>query len=75
MANQIANDYISETIEALDIVPPGQKGNDLYLDVVSWNIRYFHDKDPERVERISRILNALNADIIDIRSTLSGSLS
>ena len=74
MPNQITNDYISETIEALNIVPPGQRGNDLYLDIVSWNIRYFHDKDSERVERISRILNALNADIIVCQEIKDGSM-
>lgn len=74
MSNQIANDYISETIEALNIIPPGMKGNDLYLDIVSWNIRYFHDKDATRVERISRILNALNADIIVCQEIKYGSM-
>lgn len=74
MSNQIENDYISKTIEALDIVPEGMKGNDLYLDIVSWNIRYFHDQDDNRVERVSNILDALNADIIVCQEIKYGSM-
>ncbi len=74
MPNEITNDHISATIDALDIVPEGMAGNELYLDVVSWNIRYFHDMDDDRVRRITRILDALNADIIVCQEIRDGSM-
>jgi endonuclease/exonuclease/phosphatase family metal-dependent hydrolase len=66
------NDNLSVAME--DIVPVEHRGSPLFLDIVTWNIRYFHDRDEERVEKISHILNALNADIFVLEEILDGSL-
>lgn len=58
------NDNLSKNFAELGLVPPKYRGTDQFLDIVQWNIRFFHDQDPERVERIVNILSELNADII-----------
>ncbi len=58
----LKNDNISLGLK--DRVPSEYEGTDQYLDVVTWNIRYFHDLDKQRVNRVVDILSALNADII-----------
>jgi endonuclease/exonuclease/phosphatase family metal-dependent hydrolase len=57
-----------------DLVPEEYRGTDRFLDCVTWNVRYFHDKDETRVEKISRILNAINADIFVLEEILENSL-
>lgn len=59
-----ANDNISAAFSALDMIPPRHRGSDKFLDVVSWNIRYFNHRDPARVTQIADILEVLNADVI-----------
>lgn len=59
-----ANDHISAAFSALDMIPPRHRGSDKFLDVVSWNIRYFNHRDPIRVAQITDILEVLNADVI-----------
>lgn len=66
------NDKISLGLE--DLVPAKYKGTDQYLDVVTWNIRYFHDLDKQRVNRVVDILSALNADIIVLQEIRDQSL-
>jgi len=66
------NDHLSEAFS--DLVPDKYKGTDSFLDIVTWNIRYFHDRDRGRVQRVLEILNALNADIIVLQEILEGSL-
>lgn len=73
-SSKIANDNISTGLEAMDLVPPHYRGSDRFLDLVAWNIRYFHDKDKKRVRRIAEILSALNADIIVCEEIMDGSL-
>ncbi len=68
-----SNDYLSMSI-GTDLVPKRYRGTDKFLDVVCWNICYFHDKDQARVERIAGILGALNADIIVLEEVMEGSL-
>jgi hypothetical protein len=36
------------------------------VPALTWNIRFFHDRDRLRVDRIVNILDALNADVIPI---------
>jgi endonuclease/exonuclease/phosphatase family metal-dependent hydrolase len=55
-------------------VPEELRGTDQFLDVVTWNIRFFHDRDPARVEDIARVLATLNADIVVCQEILDGSL-
>ncbi len=59
-----ANDYISQTFEALRLVPRALRGSDRFLDVLTWNLRYFHDMDAARVKLISDILSVINADLL-----------
>lgn len=76
MANYSAptNDNISRAMEAVGIIPEELRGSDTFLDVVTWNIKYFHDRDPARVEAIAKILGVLNADILVLQEILDGSM-
>lgn len=67
------NDHLSTALK--DIIPEKYRGTDRFLDVVAWNIRFFHDRDPERVSRIVDILEALNADVMVLEEILGGSLT
>lgn len=58
------NDNLSNAFDRLGLVPPRYRGTDNFLDIVCWNIRFFHDQDPDRVKRIVNVLSELNADII-----------
>lgn len=66
------NDNLAEPMS--DLVPDEYKGTDRYLDVVAWNIRYFHDKDPQRVKNVVDVLGALNADVFVFEEILDDSL-
>lgn len=68
------NDNISRGFDALDLIPDELRGSPNFVDVVSWNIRYFHDRDPERLKLITEILSVLNADVIVLQEILYGSL-
>lgn len=68
------NDNISTLFAAGDIIPQEMKGTDKFLDVVNWNIRYFHDRDEQRVNAVSRVLSELNADVIVLEEIMDGSL-
>ena len=56
------------------IVDKQFRGTDRYLDLVTWNIRWFNSRDPERVENMVTVLSALNADIIVLQEIELGSL-
>lgn len=68
----VANDHISALMA--DLVPEEYEGTDQFLDVVTWNIRFFHHRDWERVEQITHILTELNADVIVFQEILEGAL-
>lgn len=57
-------DRISRFLDATQLVPPQLRGSDRYLDIVSWNIRWFDSQDPRRIEAIRQVLGAINADIL-----------
>lgn len=67
------NDYLSMSM-GKEFVPEQYRGTDKFLDVVCWNVCYFHDKDQTRVKRVAEILDALNADIIVLEEVMEGSL-
>lgn len=67
-----SNDRLSPAFA--DIVPPNYRGSDRFLDVVTWNIRYFHHRDKKRLSRVIEILSALNADIFVLQEILEDSL-
>jgi len=66
------NDNLSESFA--DIIPDELRDSPRFLDVVCWNIRWFHDRDPARVEQIAAVLGELNADIFVFEEILDNSL-
>ncbi len=68
------NDNISKTFDLLGMIPAGLRGSDEFLDVVTWNLRWFHHKEAQRVERVAEILSVLNADIMVFEEIADGSL-
>lgn len=71
--SQPGNDNLSVSFK--NLVPEKYRGTDQYLDIVAWNIRYFHHKDKKRVARVTDILTALNADVIVCEEILDQSLN
>ncbi len=67
------NDYLSASIDQA-LVPKKYRGTDKFLDIVCWNICYFHNRDKARVQRVAGILEGLNADIIVLEEVMKGSL-
>src|ERR1700741_1381245 len=63
---------VSERIN--ELVDQKYKGTDRYLDLVTWNIRWFHHRDPNRVRNVSEVLRVLNADIIVLQEIKEDSL-
>ena len=72
MPTTIDNDNIGRGFQ--DLVPAGLEGTDTYIDIVTWNIWYFHDKDEERVNTMVDVLEGLNADILVLQEIAYGSL-
>lgn len=68
-----SNDNLSKAFE--DLVPPKYRGTNRFLDLVTWNVRNFNNRDPRRVTRVTSILTALNADIIVMQEIEEGSLT
>lgn len=66
------NDNLSVGFE--DIVPQKYKGSDRFLDLVTWNLFWFHHKQEERVKTITDILEQLNADILVFQEVVNESL-
>jgi endonuclease/exonuclease/phosphatase family metal-dependent hydrolase len=58
------NDNLSRAFDRLGLVPEKYRGTDKFVDIVTWNIRFFHDLDRDRVRRIVNVLSELNADVI-----------
>jgi endonuclease/exonuclease/phosphatase family metal-dependent hydrolase len=69
-----SNDKLSDLFINNGLVPEELRGTDKFLDVVCWNIRFFHDRDPGRVANIVEVLNELNADVVVMEEILEGSL-
>jgi len=64
---------LAESIDAA-IVDRKFRGTDRYLDLVTWNIRWFNSRDPQRVANMVTVLTALNADILVLEEIEEGSL-
>lgn len=56
-------DHISRFLDAKKLVPEAFKGTDKFIDIVSWNIRWFDAQDPDRVAAIADVMEQLNADL------------
>ena len=67
------NDHIS--VGFADIVPEEYKGTDRYLDIITWNLFWFHHKEEERVRTVTDILEQLNADILVFQEVVNESLN
>lgn len=57
-------DNITALLNAKQLVPKKFQGTDKYLDVISWNIRWFDAADTDRVKAIADVLGVLNADFL-----------
>jgi len=68
----VAVDRISKALQ--DFVPDVYQGSDEYLDIITWNIRFFNDRDPERIRIIRQIFEELNADIFVLQEVAEGAL-
>ena len=68
----IANDNISKSL--VGEIPDQYKDNNEFLDIISWNIRWFNDSDPKRVAKIVEILGSLNADMFIFQEIRHNSL-
>ena len=67
-----SNDNLSRYLK--DFVPDELEGDDRFLDLVTWNIKFFNNRDPQRVETITSILRELNADLFVFQEIELGSL-
>jgi endonuclease/exonuclease/phosphatase family metal-dependent hydrolase len=71
----IPNDNISKSLEKLiGTLPKQYKDSDKFLDVISWNLRWFNHREEKRVDNICTILGYLNADIFIFQEVENGSL-
>ena len=67
-----SNDRISKYLD--DFVPDEHQGDDRFLDIITWNIKFFNVRDRRRVEVVTRIVQELNADIFVLQEIEAGSL-
>ncbi|NCR29322.1 MAG: hypothetical protein GPJ25_24920 [Microcystis aeruginosa LE13-04] len=67
-----SNDNISRFLR--DFVPDELEGSDRFLDIITWNIKFFNKRDPKRVTDIKTIMQELNADIFVLQEIEEGSL-
>ncbi len=70
----ILNDNISRLLRSGDFVPKDFEGSDRFLDIITWNIKFFNDRDPKRVENIRIVMQELNADIFVLQEIEDGAL-
>jgi endonuclease/exonuclease/phosphatase family metal-dependent hydrolase len=71
-ASAISNDNLSRYLR--DFVPDSLQGDDRFLDIITWNIKFFNDRDPKRVDNIKSIMQELNADIFVLQEIEENSL-
>lgn len=70
--NSLNNDNLSRYLE--DFIPDELEGNDKFLDLITWNIKFFNNRDPKRVDNIKSVIQELNADIFVLQEIEFGSL-
>jgi hypothetical protein len=66
-----ANDNISNLLGKID---PSFIDSDDYFDIVQWNLRWFNNKEPDRVDKVTKVLSVLNSDIFVFQEIAEGSL-
>lgn len=69
-----SNDRISALLHDKGLVPAPDEGSDQFFDLITWNIKFFNNRDPKRVTIISDILRELNADIFVFQEIEYGAL-
>jgi endonuclease/exonuclease/phosphatase family metal-dependent hydrolase len=67
-----SNDNISKSFA--DIVPPEHIGSDKYIDIITWNIWFFDNKNQQRVKQVTDVLERLNGDIFVFQEIEENSL-
>jgi endonuclease/exonuclease/phosphatase family metal-dependent hydrolase len=73
--NIIANDNLSKSLaNIIGQLPAAYRDSDEFLDIISWNLRWFNDKEPERVKNITEILGVINSDIFVFQEIQPNSL-
>jgi endonuclease/exonuclease/phosphatase family metal-dependent hydrolase len=71
----IANDNLSKSLKNLiGDISSHYKGSDEFVDIISWNLRWFNHREKERLKNITQILGFLNADIFVFQEVQEGSL-
>jgi endonuclease/exonuclease/phosphatase family metal-dependent hydrolase len=68
----ISNDNLSRYLR--DFIPEALEGDDRFLDIITWNIKFFNNRDPKRVDNIKTIMQELNADIFVLQEIEESSL-
>jgi endonuclease/exonuclease/phosphatase family metal-dependent hydrolase len=71
-SNSNSNDNLSRYLS--DFIPDELEGSDRFLDIITWNIKFFNNRDPQRVEDIRSIMQELNADIFVLQEIEAGAL-
>ena len=56
-------DKISRYLNKRKLVPAAFRGTDKFIDIVSWNLRWFDHRDPRRVKAITEVMDELNSDM------------
>ncbi|NJM27364.1 MAG: hypothetical protein HC856_02230 [Pseudanabaena sp. RU_4_16] len=72
MSTSIPNDRISKILRSQ--VPKNLRGSDRFLDIITWNIRFFNQRDRKRVRTIRNLMEELNADIFVLQEIEEGAL-
>jgi endonuclease/exonuclease/phosphatase family metal-dependent hydrolase len=57
-----------------DVVPDRLQGTDRFLDIITWNIRFFNRRDRDRVQTITSIMSELNGDMFVLQEIEHGAL-
>lgn len=70
--NPRENDGISSIFR--DMVPDSLQGTDQFLDIITWNIKWFNLQDESRIRIISGVLSELNADIFIFQEIEHGAM-
>jgi len=71
------NDHLSELFGITlpdGLVPDHLQGTDRFLDLVTWNIKFFDLKSADRVRMIGRIMNEISADIFVMQEIDDGAM-
>ncbi len=71
----IANDNLSKALKTLiGGISNEYKGSDEFVDIISWNLRWFNHREKERLNNITQILKFLNADLFVFQEVQENSL-